>query len=337
MRKSQRILGLRVSVLLVLVGCPWNSKNFIHADEPAAGPLSGRLVFFGCVDEATSQSRVVSILPDGTDRRIDLMFDRPMVGLGKVAPNADTFVFSAQDATDGDVRTYSEWIKEPNEEPRRLAESNGGICAWDPQGELVLAYLGTEGRYENQLINATTGEVEILELDDTSAVQAFTHDGTSLIVIAMNPDRSYADPVRGEYPLRQLFLWDRDSHEQTIFTDPEHDCIWPAVSPEGDQIAFYLRRHVGRPLEYLAIADANGENGHEVFKLNEVSETTVIRPIGFPQWSPDGTEIAWLRTVTDLASNKTACEILFIAADGSSSRRLPLGPFSEWGHLQWVR
>lgn len=330
-----------VVLMPVLVFVPLASQcrlAFADDGDPVEpGPLSGRLVMFGCrfPEDAPSASRIASILPDGSDFRTEVKLNVPIVGRGFVSPDGETFAFSVQDEepVDGVIESAAVWIKEPDVAPRSLGQS-GWIQGWSSDGESLLVYRLVNDVYENLLIHIATGGVETLELGDESVAQTFTIDGAEVIAIAMNSGRSYVDPVRGNYPQRQLFLWDRKSGLRSVFTDPEHDCIWPVISPDGESIAFYLRRHEDRPHEHQAVADADGANVREVFRLDDVTDKIVIRPVGAPQWSSDGTEIAWLRSIKEVESNETRFEILFVSADGSTSRRLPLE--SPWGHMEWV-
>lgn len=335
----QRTTGRRHVVaplifLVLLISCQqlWSAD-----DNPSS--LSGRIVFFGYgpADEDPPVSRFASIRPDGTDLRVELTLDLPLVGAGCVGPDGRTFAFNVLDepADNGSIRSASLWIKEPDQPPRQL-RNNGWVCNWHPTGDSLLVYRTVGDAHENFTVDVHTGESRKLDLPDGSVAQAWMPDGKTLIVIAMNPDRRFEDPVRGSYPLRQLYLWDTETKQQTLFTDAEHDCIWPAVSPDGTRIVHYLRRHAERPLEFLATADPTGENERELASVDSVTDDTIVRPTGFPHWSPDGSEIAWMRTIQDRATHESDWEILFISSDGSSWHTMPLDKKFRWGYFDWV-
>jgi hypothetical protein len=321
--------------LALLISC---QRLGCGGDEPSS--LSGRIVFFGYgpADEDPPVSRIASMRPDGTDIRVELTLDLRLVGGGRVGPDGRTFAFNGLDEApvDGHIRSASLWIRERDHPPRKLRR-DGWVCDWHPTGESLLVYRSErDDDYENLIVDVHTGESRKLDLPDGSVAQAWMPDGKTLIVIAMNSDRRFEDPERGSYPQRRLYLWDTQTKQQTLFTDAEHDCIWPAVSPDGSRIVHYLRRHAERPLEFLAAADPTGENERELASVDDVTDDTIVRPTGFPHWSPDGSEIAWMRTVQDRESRETDWEILFISSDGSSWHTMPLDKQFRWGYFDWV-
>jgi len=322
----------------MILAFPYLEAQMLLADPGSEAPLAGRLVFFGHRegDEEPHVARIISMQPDGSDQRLELKFDRPIHG-GRVAPDGRTLAFNARtsEPVDGVIRSAGLWVREPGQEARMVAE-DAWLCGWHPSGKELLAYRMSGERYENFGINVQTGEVRPLELPDGSAVQTWSPDGRTLVVIAMNPQRTHDDPTRGKYPLRQLYLWDVESKQQQLFTDPEHDCIWPAYAPDGKQIAYYLRRHTDRPWAFLAVADSDGANGRELAPADDVTEQIKIRPTGFPRWSPDGKEIAWLRTVDHRPAGELTFEVFFVSSDGRLTRRLPLDERYSWGHFDWV-
>lgn len=321
--------------LALLISCQrlWSAE-----DDPSS--LSGRIVFFnyGPADEDSPVSRIASMRPDGSDLRVEMTLDLRLVGGGRVGPDGRTCAFNVLDEPpdNGFIRSASLWIKEPDQPPRKL-RNDGWVYDWHPTGDSLLVYRSVDDTDENIMVDVHTGESRKLDLPNGSVVQAWMPDGKTLIVIAMNPDRRFEDPVRGSYPLRQLYLWNTETKQQTLFTDAEHDCIWPAVSPDGSRIVHYLRRHAERPLEFLAAADPTGGNERELASVDEVTDDTIVRPAGFPHWSPPGSEIAWMRTIQDRATYESDWEILFISSDGSSWHTMPLDKKFRWGYFDWVQ
>ncbi len=157
------------------------------------------------------------------------------------------------------------WIKESDAAPRSLGQS-GWIQGWSSDGESLLVYRLVNDVYENLLIHIATGDVETLELGDESVAQSFAADGADVIAIAMNSGRSYVDPgAAATIRNGNCFSGIAQSGSRSVFTDPEHDCIWPVISPDGESIAFYLRRHEDRPHQYQAIADADAPTAAKSF------------------------------------------------------------------------
>ncbi len=200
----------------MILAFPYLDARMLLADPGSDAPLAGRLVFFGCTegDEEPQATRIISMQPDGSDLRLELKFDRPIPIGGRVAPDGRTFAINAETVkpVDGVIRSAGLWIKKPGQEARMLAE-DAWLCGWHPSGKELLAYRMSGERHENFAINVETGEVRPLELPDGSAVQTWPPDGRTLVVIAMNPERTHDDPTRGKYPLRQLYVWDVESKQ----------------------------------------------------------------------------------------------------------------------------
>lgn len=336
---SQRTLSPhRLIAPLIFLGILFSCQRLWSADDEPLG-LSGRIVFFGYrpAGEDPPASRIASMRPDGTDLRVERTLDMPIGGTGRVGPDGRTFAFNVLDEqpVESVIRSASLWITEPDQPPRRL-RSDGWICDWHPTGDSLLIYRNAGDGYENFTVNVQTGESQQLDLPDDSVVQAWMPDGTTLMAIAMNPDRRFEDPERGSYPLRQLYLWDTETKQQTLFTDAEHDCIWPSISPDGNRIMHYLRRHAERPLEFLAAADGSGANDRELASVDIVTDDVIVRPAGALRVSPDGSKIAWMRTVRNRASGETNWEIHFVSSDGSAWHSIPLDPEFTWGYFDWV-
>jgi hypothetical protein len=315
---------------IVIVGC-----CVATAGEESQQSLSGRIVIFGHrgIHQDASENSIVSVLPDGTDLRTEW---KTGVGMsyGVVATDGRTLAYNAyNEATNG----YDVWVKRPGESPL-LVGDNLSLCGCHPSQPKLLGYRIGEGDPENFVIDIDDRAISKLEFETPSVVQSWNADGSAILAIAINPDRHYTDPERGDYPLRQLILWNVEQRTATVFTDEKHDCIWPVCSPDGRQIAYYLRRHTDRPHEYLAVADADGRNIREVCQVNELAEDVSTRPAGFPHWSPEGTEIAWLRDNHNLKSGDRPWEIVFLSVSGAHApRRLPLDPKFAWGHFDWAR
>jgi len=182
-----------------------------------------------------------------------------------------------------------------------------------------------------------SGAEKPIPLPKSCVAQGWSGDGRALLAFDSNPEQFVDDPRRGQYPLRQLFLWNLETKSRATITAEDHDCIWPAASPDGKRLAYYLRRHTDAPQEILAIADAYGRNAEEVVSLIERNGDVVIRPLGFPCWSPDGTEIAWLRTIHNKSSGRMTWEILVVAITEKSARRIPLNQETGIGKIDWAR
>lgn len=137
--------------------------------------------------------------------------------------------------------------------------------------------------------------------------------------IAWSPDGSriaYIDPIVGK---RGVYVSDPDGVDPRQLTYGVNDG-WPAWSPDGTRIAFASTRYeptveLCEPgVEFLCptdiyVMDADGSN---VTRL-----TTDPAPDYHPVWSPDGTTIAFVKTL-----NGTATAIYVMKADGTDVREI---------------
>lgn len=93
----------------------------------------------------------------------------------------------------------------------------------------------------------------------------------------------------------------------------------PTYSPDGKKIAFErtFGPAVNRPPRSVAIFAMNADGSH----LTQLTRKSTSRTDSQPQWSPDGTKIAFVRTnTTARPTNKGAIEIM--NADGRNVRRI---------------
>jgi Tol biopolymer transport system component len=143
---------------------------------------------------------------------------------------------------------------------------------------------------------------------------AWFPDGTRLAFTGVIAER-HGD--RFVYPASDVFTFDGDGVQRLTTGE---DASMPAVSPDGDQIAFVRMAHPGqRPFSTtLWLMRSDGSDQHRVFEDvdNRVDQA--------PTWSPDGTRIAFTRCqVPDHYSlSLSPCEIWTSAVDGSGATRL---------------
>ena len=97
---------------------------------------------------------------------------------------------------------------------------------------------------------------------------------------------------------------------------------------DGAQILFIGTDPANPDVIGLYMADADGAN------LRALIKPSSSLGIGFPRWSPDGSQIAY--TAWDPFANVLTARIHVISADGTGDRPLPLGKPAIWeGNAAW--
>jgi TolB protein len=108
------------------------------------------------------------------------------------------------------------------------------------------------------------------------------------------------------------------SDAQRLTNDPAYDA-WPAWSPDGSQIAFVSDRSGNADIFVMDVADALGDpGGSNLRQLTQHSANDI-----WPEWSPDGTRIAFP------SRRDGNFEIYVIDADGRNLQRLTSTPSAE--------
>ncbi|MFP5355746.1 MAG: prolyl oligopeptidase family serine peptidase, partial [Gemmatimonadota bacterium] len=222
---------------------------------------------------------------------------------------------SAKDKSDSDVWMVS-W---DGTRTVRLTNSPEGEGAprWSPDNR-YLSFVS--GRFEGKggqvwLLDRAGGEgVRLTELKGGVSDYAWSPDATRLVVVSRDPDpeeekkdsaatKSPKPIVIDRYRFKQdgdgylerrrnhLYVVDVASRKVTQVTSGDYDDSQPRWSPDGTRIAFVSRRG----------ADADRENNSDVFVVEAREGATPLRlttwsgPDDTPEWSPDGSQIAYLQ------------------------------------------
>lgn len=222
---------------------------------------------------------------------------------------------SAKDKSDSDVWMVS-W---DGARTVRLTNSPDGEGSprWSPDNR-YLSFVS--GRLEGKggqvwLLDRVGGEgVRLTELKGGVSDHAWSPDGRRLVMVSRDPDpeeekkdsaaaRSPKPIVIDRYHFKQdvdgyltrrrshLYVVDVASRQVLQVTTGDFDDSQPTWSPDGTRLAFVSRRG----------SDADRENNSDIFVVEARAGATPVRlttwpgPDDSPEWSPDGSQIAYLR------------------------------------------
>lgn len=222
---------------------------------------------------------------------------------------------STKDKSDSDVWMVS-WDGARTVQLTSSPEGEGSP-RWSPDNR-YLAFLS--GRQEGKggqvwLLDRAGGEgVRLTELKGGVSEYAWSPDGTRIAVVSRDPaledekkDSAAAKTPRpividryhfkadGEGYLERrrthIYVVDVASRKVTQVTSGDFDDTSPRWSPDGTRLAFVSRRR----------DDADRDNNSDIFVVEARAGATPVRlttwagPDDTPEWSPDGTHIAYLQ------------------------------------------
>ena len=193
-----------------------------------------------------------------------------------------------------------------------------------PDGTKIAFRSNRDENFEIYVMNANGKNLKNLTLHlDSDTSPTWSPDGGKIAFASLQ--------VAGEIPiLSDIFVMDADGANRTNITqNPRAYNTTPSWSPDGSKIAFSAVRNVDRVDFWNANLDifVMNTDGTNPVRLTEDARINL-----FPNWSPDGKRIVFVRAMHDVP---TAYDIYVMNADGTGLVNLTQTPgVGEW-HPAW--
>lgn len=152
----------------------------------------------------------------------------------------------------------------------------------------------------------STGETNLSNNDQQDEDANWSADGLKI---------TYDDFADGN----QIFSMNGDGSGQTNLTnDPNAEASVPAWSPDRTKIAF-SQPDSGSNSAGIWVMNADGSGAHEVIPPTDIPQGGIVQN-SYPNWSPDGTKIAYSRSVFVCCQPFISTSQIYVAnADGSGT------------------
>ncbi|MEO8469061.1 MAG: hypothetical protein ABI573_05285 [Chloroflexota bacterium] len=228
------------------------------------------------------------------------------------------------------------------------SDASGNFEIWtvgsDGSNQAQVTHLGGSALFPNyspdgKLIAFGGGQINVVDATTGASLQVLTNctgqkpgcsndfpawspDGMKILYIHAEDSNANGEPVNS-----QIWIMDADgSHAKALTSDPASKDQLPEWSPDGLQIA-YERGNGGNGGIWLM--DADGSHDHQLTgcTATDPSPCAVGDDFG-PAWSPDGTEIAFVRDFGALGQNDRPVYVM--NADGTNQHRVIADPIVQY-------
>lgn len=293
---------------------------------------------------------LLSVTVQAQDRRpleVDDLFSIKSVGGPAVSPEGDWIAYTIRETSLEDEKSETRlWmVASGGGEPIPLSSEDGSVGSpgWSPDGRYI-SFTANRNGSKNQVwvLDRRGGEAQQLtDVEQGIGSYAWSPDGSKLLLTvrdAEEPDsltgaraettkpyvidrlqfkRDYAGYLTGDRHTH-LYVWDVETKELTQITEGPFDESSPAWSPDGNQIAFVSNR----------TDDPDSNSNTDIWVVDAAAGatprqlTTNAGSDSSPVWSPDGTQIAFVRNLEPEIIWYDVNEIAVVSASGGEPRSL---------------
>lgn len=293
---------------------------------------------------------LLSVTVQAQERRpleVDDLFSIKSVGGPAVSPEGDWIAYTIRETSLEDEKSETRlWmVASGGGEPIPLSSEDGSVGSpgWSPDGRYI-SFTANRNGSKNQVwvLDRRGGEAQQLtDVEQGIGSYAWSPDGSKLLLTvrdAEEPDsltgaraettkpyvidrlqfkRDYAGYLTGDRHTH-LYVWDVEAKELTQITDGPFDESSPAWSPDGSQIAFVSNR----------TDEPDSNSNTDIWVVDAVAGATPRQVTtnpgsdSSPAWSPDGTQIAFVRNLEPEIIWYDVNEIAVVSASDGEPRSL---------------
>ncbi|NNE69873.1 MAG: S9 family peptidase, partial [Rhodothermales bacterium] len=293
---------------------------------------------------------VTALSANAQDRRqlsVDDLFAIKSVGSPVVSPEGEWIAYTIRETSLDEEKSETRlWmVSATGGDPIPLSAKGGsvGSPAWSPDGRYISFTASRDGsKSQVWVLDRRGGEAQQLtKVKQGIGGYSWSPDGSRLLLTvrdAEEPDtlkgaraettkpyvidrlqfkRDYAGYLTGDRRTH-IYVWDVAAEELTQITDGPYDESSPVWSPDGTRIAFVSNR--------TEEPDANSNSDIWVVEASAgatpIQLTTNPGSDSSPQWSPDGSQIAFVRNVEPELIWYDVNEIAVVSSEGGEPRSL---------------
>jgi len=198
----------------------------------------------------------------------------------KFSPDGETIAFTS--VRDGYLNIYCMDKDGSGIKQLTFDKSMDYMGSWSPDGDKIAFTSGRSGNWDIYIMDKDgSGIQQVTKHPGADGWPVFSLNGQNILFVS---DRS------GAY---DLYTMNFDGSNITQLTDTLEYENFPQYSPDGEMIAFSSR---GETKMEICVMNADGTRRDVIMSqpVTVIDEKTLPSLVGYPVWSPDGEEIAFI-------------------------------------------